>query len=237
MLFDLRGAGRRRTVKFVYLALAFIMFAGFVGFSVGSNVSGGLLDAITQGSSGASSNDVANRFRDRVQQLERKTRQDPKDAAAWAALARAEFQLAGVGSNFDTQQNGYTASGRARLEAADRAWQRHLALAKHPDDRVATIMVQVYSALGNAAKAVQAQEVVTEARPKAATFAQLAVYAYEAGQTRKGDLARDKAVSLTPKDQRTALKSQLNQARTQATAAAGATATATPTATPKSGGK
>jgi tetratricopeptide (TPR) repeat protein len=234
MLFDLRGAGRRRTVKFVYLALAFIMFAGFVGFSVGSNVSGGLLDAITQGSSGASSSDVAKRFRERVQQLERQTRQNPQDAAAWAALARAQFQLAGVGDNFDTQQNGYTASGRARLEAADRAWQRHLALnPKHPDDRVATIMVQVYTALGDAPKAVQAQEIVTDARPKAATFAQLAVYAYEAGQTRKGDLARDKALELTPKDQRSALKSQLDQARTQAAAAAGATPTPTPTSSGK----
>src|SRR4051794_12769928 len=108
MLFDLRGAGRRRAVKFVYLALAFLMFAGFVGFSVGSNVSGGLIDAITQGSSGGSTDDTANRFRDRVERLER---QDPKNAATWAALARAEFLLAGVGDNFDAAQNGYTATG------------------------------------------------------------------------------------------------------------------------------
>jgi tetratricopeptide (TPR) repeat protein len=234
LLFDLRGAGRRRTVKFVYMALAFLMFAGFVGFSVGSNVSGGIIDAITQGSNSGSADDTANRFRDRVQQLERQTRRNPKDAAAWAALARADFQLAGVGDNFDTAQNGYTASGKARLEQADRAWQKHVALAgKRPDDTVATIMVQVYSALGDAAKAVEAQEVVTEARPKATTFAQLAVYAYQAGQTRKGDLARDKALELTPKDQRATLKTQLDQARSQATAAANPS----PTATPKSGGK
>jgi hypothetical protein len=229
VLFDLRGAGRRRTVKFVYMALAFLMFAGFVGFSVGSNVSGGIIDAITQGSGGASADDTANRFRARVRAAEQATRKDPQDAAAWAVLARANFQLAGVGDNFDTAQNGYTASGKARLDAADRAWQRHLALKpKHPDDRVATIMVQVYSALGEPAKAVEAQEVVTDARPKGTTFAQLAVYAYSAGQTRKGDLARDKALELTPKDQRAALKTQLNQARTQAAAAASPSPTATP---------
>jgi hypothetical protein len=220
MLFDLRG-GRRRVVKLVYVALAFLMFVGFVGFSVGSDVSGGIVDAITQGNTGASADDTADRFRTRVEQAQRRTRANPQDAAAWAALARARFQLAGVGDNFDPAQNGYTASGRRQLEGADQAWQRHLALdPKPPDDRVATIMVQVYSALGDAAKAVQAQEVVTEARPKATTFAQLAVYAYTAGQQRKGDLARDKALELTPKDERASLKAQLDQARTQAAAAA-----------------
>jgi hypothetical protein len=77
-------------------------------------------------------------------------------------------------------------------------------------------MVQAYTALNQPAKAVQAQEIVTEARPKATTFAQLAVYAYEAGQARKGDLARGKALELTPKDQRAALKNQLDQIKKQA---------------------
>ena len=44
MLFDLRSAGRRRTVKGVYLGLALLMFVGFVGFSVGSSgLSGGIV--------------------------------------------------------------------------------------------------------------------------------------------------------------------------------------------------
>ena len=47
MLFDLRSAGRRRTVKIVYLGLALLMFVGFVGFSIGSSgLSGGIVDAI-----------------------------------------------------------------------------------------------------------------------------------------------------------------------------------------------
>ena len=64
----------------------------------------------------------------------------------------------------------------------------------------------------------RAQEVITDARPTAATFTQLAVFAYQAGQTRKGDLARDKAIELTEPDMREALKGQLEQAKTQATA-------------------
>ena len=224
MLFDLRGAGRRRTVKFVYLALAFLMFAGFVGFSVGSDVSGGIVDAITQGNTGGADT-TADRFRQRVQQAQRRTRANPDEPAAWAALARARFQLAGVGDNFDGQANAFTPAGRAELQRAADAWQRHLSLAgDKPDARVAGIMVQVYAALGQPDRAVQAQEVVTEARPKATTFAQLAVYAYQAGQTRKGDLARGKALELTPKDERPTLRSQLDQAKSQAAAAAGQTA-------------
>jgi delta 1-pyrroline-5-carboxylate dehydrogenase len=41
----------------------------------------------------------------------------------------------------------------------------------------------------------------------------LAQLAYQAGQTRKGDLARDKALDLTEPDMRQALKGQLDQAK------------------------
>jgi tetratricopeptide (TPR) repeat protein len=229
MLFDLRGAGRRRTVKMVYLALAFLMFAGFVGFSVGSNVSGGIIDAITQGSQSGSSDTTLKRFQDRVKQAQQQARQNPQDAAAWATLARAHFQLAGLGDNYDTTRNTFTASGRAELRRSATAWQRYLALKpKRPATTVAGVMVQVYSALGDFPHAVQAQEIVTEARPKATTFAQLAVYAYQAGQTRKGDLATQKALDLAPRDQRSALKTQLSQAKSAAAAVASPTPTPSP---------
>ncbi len=47
MLFDLRGSGRRRTVKIVYITLAFLMGGGLVLFGIGGDVSGGLFDAFT----------------------------------------------------------------------------------------------------------------------------------------------------------------------------------------------
>ena len=58
-------------------------------------------------------------------------------------------------------------------------------------------MVQAFGALNQPDKAAAAQEVITDARPTASTFTQLAVFAYQAGQTRKGDLAKDKALELT----------------------------------------
>ena len=90
-------------------------------------------------------------------------------------------------------------------------------------------MVQAFGALNQPAKAAEAQEVITEARPTAATFTQLAIFAYQAGQTRKGDLAKDKALELTEPDMREALKGQLEQAKQSA---AGAAAAAEPSATP-----
>ena len=216
MLFDLRGAGRRRTVKVVYITLALLMGGGLVLFGIGGSVSGGLVDAITERS--GSGDDGSARFAKQEKAALAKTSANPEDAPAWAALARARFQLAGQGKNFDAEKGAFTASGVAKLRGAEQAWDRHLALnPEKPDDRVASLMVQAFGALNKPDKAAQAQEVITDARPTAATFTQLAVFAYQAGQTRKGDLARDKALELTEPDMREALKGQLEQAKTQAT--------------------
>jgi hypothetical protein len=227
MLFDLRGAGRRRTVKVVYITLAFLMGGGLVLFGIGGDVSGGLVDAITE--RGGGGDDGSDRFRKQEAAALKRTKANPQDAPAWAALARARFQLAGIGENFDPAKGTFTKGGTAKLTAAGEAWERYLALEpKKPDDRVASLMVQAFGALNEPAKAAQAQEVITEARPTAATFTQLAVFAYQAGQTRKGDLAKDKALELTEPDMREALKGQLEQAKQSATTTPAAEPTATP---------
>jgi hypothetical protein len=225
MLFDLRGAGRRRTVKAVYITLAFLMGGGLVFFGIGGDVSGGLVDAITERDTG---DDGSDRFRKQEAEALARTKANPQDAPAWAALARARFQVAGFGENFDPEKGTFTKAGRAKLEGAGTAWERYLALEpKKPDDRVASLMVQAFGALNEPAKAAQAQEIITDARPTASTFTQLAVFAYQAGQTRKGDLAKDKALELTDPDMREALRGQLESAKQQSVGAA-----AQPTATP-----
>jgi hypothetical protein len=228
MLFDLRGAGRRRIVKIVYITLAFLMGGGLVLFGIGGGggISGGLLDAITQQS--GSTGDGADRFRKAEADAVAKTKANPQDAPAWAALARARFQLAGAGENFDAAKSTFTKKGVAKLTSAGDAWERYLALnPKKPDDRVAGLMVQAFGALNKPDKAAEAQEVITDARPTASTFTQLAIFAYQAGQTRKGDLAKNKAIQLTDPDMRQALKGQLESAKQSAAGAA-----AQPSATP-----
>jgi hypothetical protein len=237
MLFDLRGSGRRTTVKVVYLTLALLMGGGLVLFGIGGDVSGGLVDALTENSGSTSVGDE--RFRDRATEAQRAAEANPKDPEAWAAVARARYQYASTGEFFDQNTGQFTDQGKAQLQAASQAWERHLALAKSkPDDSVATIMVQAYSQAGlnQPEKAVSAQEIITEARPKDSTFATLAVLAYQAGQTRKGDLATKEALALADKDDRNTLKSELEAAKQQALQSQIQDATASPTATPKAGG-
>jgi uncharacterized membrane protein YgcG len=135
-------------------------------------------------------------------------------------MAQARVRLAGVGGNYDQASNNYTASGKNELRAAATAWNRYMALnPKHPDDRLARLMLQAFVALGDAAGASNAQEIVTASNPTSATYAQLAVYAYQAGQTTKGDAAALKAVDLAPKAEKQTLKTQLAAAKKQAASA------------------
>jgi hypothetical protein len=236
MLFDLRGRGRRRTVKVVYITLALLMGGGLVLFGIGGGgaMQGGLVDAIT-GSSGGDTG--AERFEKKERAALAATDARPQDPATWAELARARVQTAGFGDNFDPNTATYTNSGKAKLSQAADAWNKYLALdPKKPDDRVASLMVRAFdqTGLNRPADAAKAQEIITEARPSATTYATLAIYAYQAGDTRKGDLARGKALDLAPKDQKNTLKSQLDAAKQQAIAQqVQQNATPTPTATPK----
>jgi hypothetical protein len=237
MLFDLRGSGRRATVKVVYLTLALLMGGGLILFGIGGDVSGGLVDALTENSGSSSVGDE--RFRDRAAEAQRAAEANPRDAEAWATVARARYQYASAGDFFDQNTGQFTAEGKAQLQAASQAWERHLTLAKNkPDDSVATIMVQAYSQAGlnEPEKAVQAQEIITESRPKDSTFATLAVLAYQAGQTRKGDLATQRALDLADKADRNTLKSELEAAKQQALTSQLQDATKSPTATPEGGG-
>jgi hypothetical protein len=219
MLFDLRSGARRRTVKVVYLGLALLMFVGFVGFSIGSSgLSGGIVDAITgNGNSGGGDTAVVDRLSAQVTTADAKAKATPSDPAAWAGLAQARLRLANVGDNLDPATGSYTAAGNRQLAAAGTAWDKYLALnPPKPDESLARQMANAYLTVGNADKAVTAQEVVTEVDPTQQTFSNLAIFAYQAGQTRKGDLASTKAVELAPAADKKDLKTQLDSAKTQA---------------------
>ena len=216
MLFDLRGRGRQRTIKVVYVTLAFLLGGGLVLFGIGGDVSGGLVDAITQRGSGDTGEE---RFREREQAALAKTRANPQDPRAWAELVRARIQLAGAGDRFDPNTNDYTDEGRAQLRQAAAAWDKYLALdPEKPDDRVASLMARGFESLGDLEGAARAQEIVAVARPSAGTYSQLAVLSYSAGLTRKGDLASREALRRTDKDMRNQLEQQLEQAKQQAIA-------------------
>src|SRR3954469_19971967 len=217
MLFDLRGRGRRRTVQAIYLSLAILMGGGLVLFGIGGGTNGALIDGIQGNGSTTSAGDT---FKKRVESLEKRTQANPQDARAWALLADVRFQNATAGANYDQNTGLYTAKGKAALSQAAAAWQRHLALSgEKPNTRVANEMVTAYGAAGlrNYPEAVKAQEFVIDATPKPTyqTYAQLAVLAHGAKQTRKEKLAADKAVEIAGKGQAKTVRDQIKAAEQQ----------------------
>jgi tetratricopeptide (TPR) repeat protein len=220
MLFDLRSAGRRRTVKAVYGGLALLMFMGFVFFGIGSSgLSGSIGDLFGQNNGGGSSNSSEERLATDVRTADAKAKATPENADAWRDLAQARLRLSNVGDNYDAKTNDYTAAGYNQLNAAGAAWDKYLALKPStPDEGVARQMIQAYIAVGKPDKAVSTQEVLTQIDPTQQTFSNLAILAYQAGNLRTGDLAAGKAVDMAPKDQQKDLKSQLDQYKQQAAA-------------------
>ena len=237
MLFDLRGRGRRRTIQVIYLLLALLLGGGLVFFGVGGASSGGLLNAVGQNGTSGSATDI---FAKNEKAAAKRTVATPKDPAAWAALAHARYQVAGNGGNFNTSTGTFTASGKAELVKVKQAWDQYLALKPAtPSADTAREMVQVLgpAGLNSLADAVAAEEIVVGQNPTSASeYARLSLLAYLAGQTRKGDLASAQAVTLAPKDQRTALKQELAAAKTQAQAGAAAKTVSTPTTPQLPGG-
>lgn len=234
MLFDLRSRGRRRVVKVVYLGLALLLGGGLVLFGIGGDVSGGLVDAFN-GGSGSSDNT----FEERADDARKATQERPQDAAAWAKLAVAEYQFAQDSDGIEEVQDPetgqigttFTETGQARLAAADRAWERHLELADKPDPLTAATVVNLYSqgALDDPAKAARAQEIaITPENEGFGQYARLAIFSYQAGQARKGDLAAARARELAPdKETRKQLQQQFDEAKLGAASGGGAATTTT----------
>ena len=214
MLFDLRSRGRRRTVQAVYLGLAILMGGGLVLFGVGAgNGLGGLLNAFNGGGSSSGQKAVVSA---QEEQAIKQTQQSPNDPAGWANLLQARWTSAGQGADFNTSTGQFTKSGLNELNLATQAWQRYLQLEKNPDPNLAVLAARAYAGQQNYAGEASAWDIETSADPTAVKgFECLAVSAYAAGQTRKGDLASAKALSMVPKAQQALLKNQLNSAKTQ----------------------
>lgn len=217
MLFDLRGRGRRRTVQGIYLGLAVLMGGGLILFGVGGNVSGGLLDALKNNPK-SSNSDV---FQKRLTAAEKLATAQPNNAAAWANVVKLRFQIAGSGDSYDQATGAFTDKGKVELQQVDQAWTHYLNLnPKRIDTTAATYMVQAYApgALNQADKLVRAYEVVIDGtqNPTYDQYRNLAIYAYVAGQMRKGDLARGKALALAPKDQRSLVQQQIDAQKSDA---------------------
>lgn len=216
MLFDLRGRGRRRTVQAIYLGLAILMGGGLVLFGVGAgNGTGGLLNAFNPNGGGSAAQQYVSQ---QTKNAEKQVKLQPTNAQAWAALTRDRYDDASVNSSASTSGTPiYSAAGKKDLAAAALAWTRYVQLVKHPDTTLARLMAEAYQGLGNYTQEAQTWQILAAANPNVPIYWEyVAVAAYQAKATDLGDLASAKALTLVTKAQRTALKAQLQAAKSQA---------------------
>ena len=211
MLFDLRGRGRRRAVKTIYIGLALLRGVGLVGFGVGGGFGGGgILNA-------ASNNEGANSasFASQVKKYTKITQAQPRNLAAWEHLTEALLHEAGGEAYVNS--SGVTPKGKELFSRVAQAWSSYLALnPPKPSAKLAQLMVTVFGEEGlkQPAQAVQVLQIVVAARPTSASlYAALAEYAYKAHNVRVGDLASGKAVSLAPAAQRIRVKKELEEVK------------------------
>ena len=227
MLFDLRGRGRRRTVKIVYLALALLMGGGLVLFGIGG---------ATQRRPRRRDHRQRRRrhehrhgsYKKRLKALEQRPRRPTRsDAAPGPRSPAPRFQRAGVGDNFDPTTGAYTAKGKRA--AARRRPRRGTATSRStrnkPDDRVAGLMVQAFGPAGlepdPRGRRRRRRSSPTRAADAATLFAQLADARLPGRPDPQGRPRRaTRRVELAPKEQRKTLKAQLDQAKQQAHGAA-----------------
>jgi hypothetical protein len=211
MLFDLRGRGRRNTVRVIYIGLAVLIGVGLVGFGVGGGFGGGgILNSTgnNEGSGGAS-------FASKIEKYEKQTKRQPNNTVAWENLSKNLLHEAG-NEGYITSTGAPTEKGKELYRRASQAWLSYLALNPHPPNaELAQLVYRIYSeeGLNEPAKAVQALNIVVAKRESASYYAQLAEFAYKAKNTALGDLAAAKAVKLAPAAERVRVKKELAEIR------------------------
>lgn len=213
MLFDTRGRHRRRVVRVIYIGLALIFLLGFVGLGVGGGLgSSGIFSAFTKEGGGGESG-----FSKQIKKYQKLTKERPSDASAWEGLTKNLLHEVASSETYETSAGEVTSKGKELFRRASQAWSSYLALnPAKPNPELAQLMISVYAkgGLNEPAKGVEVMQLIVAARPTVASFyADLAEFAYEAHNTRVGDLASKKAVSLAPPAERTRVKNELAEVK------------------------
>jgi hypothetical protein len=207
MLFDLRSRGRRRAVQGIYLGLAVLMAGGLILFGVGTGTGGGGLLNAFNGGGNNQKQVISSEEKSALAQV----KANPNNPAGWGNLLQARWISAGQET---TSTGAFTAQGTKELNGAVQAWQHYLTLTKSPDPELAVTAARAYAKLGNYSGSAKAWEQVTLGEPTGANgFECQAITAYAAGQTRLGDLASAKSLTLVPKAQQVSLKQTFQQAK------------------------
>jgi hypothetical protein len=230
VLFDLKTGKRRRVVQIVFGFLAFIFFISFVGFGIGSDVSGGIFDAIGLGGND-SGGDVESQYEQQIDDAEKKLAADPKDPKALTDLARYRFLAGQEKLSFDEETGIATLTEETSSEwsAALDAWEQLLKSdPKDVDPQVASQMICAYVPPLPACQvqapaddldtqgAAQTQRILAEQDKGPGGYAQLAAFLYFDGDVKSGDEAAAEAMARADSNERERLEKELDKLKKDA---------------------
>lgn len=212
MIFDLKSGKRRRVVQIVFGFLAFVFFISFVGFGIGSDVSGGIFDALGLSGNDSSSNP---QYEQQIEDAEATLETDPTNQRALLDLANAYYNSAtetGVSLDPATGAVEITEESRADLEQSIAAWERYLKTdPQRPDTTAAAQAAESYRYLLDADGAARAQRIVAEAQGTVSAYVQLATYLYADGKLAEGDAAGQQAIKAADSSQAKLIEKQVDQ--------------------------
>jgi hypothetical protein len=231
MLFDLKGR-RRRVVQVTYVGLAILMGGGLVLSGIGSDASGGLLDAFVGGDNQTSDDEAKKPLNNQVKAAEAKLRTSPEDQAALATLVRAHFGLAGLEQ--EQSEDGTLAisdKGIEEMRKASDAWKRYVATnPERIDTGLAATAIQIYRVIGLPEDQKEKNELfvaparaIAEQENSVDAYIRLVAVATQAGDTRTAGLAERKALTFAQsKDEEATITERIETEKAAASSASGA---------------
>ena len=140
------------------------------------------------------------------------TKPPPSRKKRLEKFIRLSYELAVAEA--DPASGQFTEEGKELLQDADMAWREYVEV-RRPKTAIARMMVQAYgpNGLDKPADAAEAAEIVALAEPSAQAYIELLQHATRAGQTRKADLAGQKALELARPDERETVRALIEQAK------------------------
>ena len=170
MLFDLRGRGRRRTVRVIYIGLALLIGVGLVGFGIGGGLGGGGIFNAASNNEGSGSASFASQ----IKKYEKLTRRQPSNLAALGKPRQGPAARSGR-----RRRTYELAPERSRARARNcsgRPPRRGPAICAlnppKPNAELAQLICRIYGeeGLNEPAKAVEVLQIVVAARPESAAY-------------------------------------------------------------------
>jgi hypothetical protein len=180
MVFDIRGR-RRYAVKIVYAVLAVLM--GISLFLVVGPVNIGQLIGNSNSASSA-----ASAFEEEAERIEVRIKKEPEDANLLANLMRSRVNAANSLYELGPEEEqAITPEALQQLQLASEAWSKYLKATKEPAVgaaqfiapqlmTLATYTSSIPESLANVEAAVEAQEMVADARPTLNSLTTLAFF-------------------------------------------------------------